>query len=116
MALNAAALQLAGAAIANGIKFISFHTGDPGGSGTSNVIAGGRFGCTLASSGGNITLSAPVNATGLTPSANVTHIGLWSASTGGTYYGSSPRTQGDAAVNVSGAYTVLALNIPGSSS
>ena len=114
MALNAAGLNVGGAAMATAYKFASLHTADPGAAGDQNVIAGGRFAIALTSASGNISLSAPVDATGLTPSAAVAFIGLWSAATGGTYYGSVPRTTGDAAVNASGEYTIQSVAIPGS--
>jgi len=116
MALNAAALDVAGEALATAITHVSLHTGDPGAAGTSNTIAGGRFAVSLDSTDGDLSLASAVNATGLTPAATVAYLGLWSASTSGTYYGSVPRTTGDANVNASGEYTINSLNIPASSS
>lgn len=116
MALNAAGLQLGAAGIAAGLGYVSLHTNTPGAAGDQNVIAGGRFAVDLVASGGNIALDAPVEATGLTPLATVAHIGFWSASTGGTYYGSAARSSGDAAVNAAGEYTLTAVTIPGSAS
>lgn len=117
MALNDAALDVAGEALAAAIVGISFHTGDPGADGTANVIAGGRAAIDLDSTDGDLTLASPVTKTALTPEEGVAFLGLWSTSTtGGTYYGSVPRTTGDAAVNASGEYTVKSLSIPVSSS
>ncbi len=116
MALNNAALDVAGEAIASAITHISLHTGDPGAAGSANVIAGGRFAANLDSADGDLSLAAPVAATGLTPAATVAFIGFWSAATAGTYYGSAPRSTGDAAVNASGEYTVESITIPASSS
>ena len=113
MPLNAAALDLAGEAIAAAAVGASLHTGDPGAAGTSNVIAGGRVAIDLDSTNGNLTLATPAAKTGLTPAASVAFIGLWTTSTtGGTYLGSVPRTTGDPAVNASGEYTIETLSIP----
>lgn len=117
MALNAAALDIAGEAIAAAAIGASLHTADPGVAGTSNLIAGGRALIDLNSTDGNISLAAPTPKSGLTPSAAVAFIGLWTTSTtGGTYLGSVPRTTGDPNVNASGEYTIDAINIPAGSS
>jgi hypothetical protein len=117
MALNDAALDVAGDALAAALVGISFHTADPGAAGTSAVIAGGRAAIVMASTNGDLALTAPVTKTGLTPGATVAFLGLWSTSTtGGTYYGSVPRTTGDATVNTNGEYTANTLVIPSSSS
>lgn len=116
MALNAAALDVGGEAIAAALTYVSLHTADPGGSGTSNVIAGGRFAINMDSTDGNLTLAAPVDASGLTAGATVAFLGFWNASTAGTYYGSVPRTTGDGAVNASGDYTIETISIPVSAS
>lgn len=115
MALNTAGLQLGGAAIAAGITYLSLHSADPGGAGTSNATTAARRPATLTSTGGNIALSAAVAFTGGAANGAVTHVGLWSASTGGTYYGSVALT-GDATFNSAGEYTVTALNFNGSAS
>lgn len=114
MALNAAGLQLAAVGIAAGITHVSLHNGTPGAAGTDNVISGGRFAVDLSASAGNVSLDNPVLASGLTPLATVAQIGFWSASTGGTYYGSCPRSSGDAAVNAAGEYELLEINFIGS--
>lgn len=117
MALNAAALDIAGEAIAAAAIGASFHTADPGVAGTSNLIAGGRALIDLNSTDGNLTLAAPVNKSGLTAGAAVAFLGLWTTSTtGGTYLGSVPRTTGDSNVNASGEYTIDAISIPASAS
>lgn len=117
MALNAAALNVGGTAMAAALKFATLHTADPGVNGDQNVIAGGRFAVTMsAAADGDLSLVTPVAASGLTPAATVAFIGLWSASAAGTYYGSAPRTSGDTAVNASGAYTIQSIDVPASSS
>jgi hypothetical protein len=116
MALNDAALDVGGEAIAAAITHVSFHSGAPGAAGTTNLIAGGRFAINLDSTNGDLALASAVNATGLTASATVAYLGLWSAATAGTYYGDVPRQSGDATVNASGEYTIDSLTIPASSS
>lgn len=115
MGLNAAALDIAGEAVAAAITHVSFHTGAPGAAGTTNVIAGGRFPIDVDSTNGNLSIAAPVNATGLTAAAAVGYVGFWTAITGGTYLGDAQRTTGDAAVNAAGEYTLNSLSIPASS-
>jgi hypothetical protein len=116
VALNDAGLNVGGTAMATAYGFVSLHSGDPGVSGTSNVIAGGRFPIDIESTDGDLASTAAVAATGLTPLAEVAYLGLWSASTGGTFYGSAERISGDAAVNSAGEYTISSLTIPGASS
>lgn len=53
-------------------------------------------------------LSAAVEFTGLTPSANVVNFGLWTAGTPDVYKGYLVRDSGDAAVNAAGEYNVSA--------
>lgn len=116
MALNDAWLQVCANAGANAITHVSLHTADPGIAGTTAVIAGGRFAIDLNATSGDISLASAVEAVGLTALAAVAFLGFWSASTGGTYYGSAPRSTGDAAVNAAGEYTITGVTIPGSSS
>lgn len=115
MALNSAALQLGGAAIASGITYLSLHSADPGAAGTTATTTAARKAATLASTNGNIALSASVLFTGGAANGTVAYVGLWSASTGGTYYGSVALT-GDTTFNSAGEYTVTALNFNASAS
>jgi hypothetical protein len=115
MALNTAGIQLGAAAIAAGITFIQLHTAAPDATGNTNVTTAGRKACTLTATGGNISLSAQVAFTGGAANGPVTHVSYWSASTGGTYYGSQALT-GDQTFNSAGEYTVTALTINGSAS
>lgn len=116
MALNDAALDVAGEAIAAAITHLQFHSGAPGAAGDQNVISGGRFPVTLVSTDGDLSLSAQVDGTGLTPETPVANISFWSASSSGTYYGFVPLTSGDAATNASGEYSITAITIPASAS
>jgi hypothetical protein len=82
-----AALDGIGAAAA----YISFHTADPGSTGTSEV-AGGTYArvqttwgaaATAAKVGSQITANIPAATT-------ITHWGLWTASSGGTFHYGGP--------------------------
>lgn len=115
MALNSSGIQLGAAAIASGITYMSLHSGDPGAAGTSNTTAAARQACSLTASGGNISLASAVAFTGGAASGPVSYVGYWSASTGGTYYGSQLLT-GDSAFNAAGQYTITALTLTGSAS
>lgn len=74
-------------------RFISLHTGDPGNTGASEVagVSYVRQAATFSQSGGNPTLADndadieyPVATTNW---GTVSHFGVWSASSGGTFYG-----------------------------
>ena len=69
---------------------VSLHTADPGTTGTSEVTGGAYARQTIAwaaaSNGSKVTTGSPA-ATLPVPAGTVTHFGLWSASTGGTFYG-----------------------------
>lgn len=116
MPLNTAALDVAGEAIAAAITHVQFHTASSGAAGTTAIIPGGRFPIDIESTNGNLSLAAPVNATGLTPGASVAFVSFHGAATGGPFYGDAARTTGDAAVNAAGEYTLNTLSIPASAS
>ena len=70
--------------------YVSLHTADPGTTGASEVTGGSpayaRKAVTwAAASGGSMSLTAGV--TFDVPAATVTHFGVWSAVSAGTYYG-----------------------------
>jgi hypothetical protein len=90
--------------------YASLHNGDPGTTG-ANEISGGtpayaRKAITVgASSAGSArTLSADV--TFDVPAGTITHVGYWSAITGGTFQGSDPVTSETFAAQ--GQYKLLA--------
>lgn len=67
--------------------FIALHTGDPGASGTANASAltTRQSASFNAASNGSITLSANPTAWTMTASETISHISVWSASTGGNF-------------------------------
>ena|SRR5688572_6500329 len=88
MAFNDAALNVMANAVAGAATYISAHTADPGTTGTSEV-AGGSYARQqttwgAASSGDRVgsQVAIPIPA-----GTTVTHWGLWSAASGGTFYG-----------------------------
>ena len=108
MPLSPAALGVGGAAIAADIKFVQLHSAAPT-NGVGSEI-GSRTACTEASdASGNLSLSAPVNFTGLTASGAVKYVSTWSASSGGTFMGQYALT-GDQAANAAGQYTLDSLS------
>lgn len=110
MALNAAGLTLAADGFKAGATHMSLHSADPGATGT-NATTAARQAVTMTVDG-NGDLSVPQTAfTGGAASGAVTHVGFWSALTGGTFYGSFAIGSGDTAFNAAGAYTVNAFII-----
>lgn len=94
------------------LGFASLHTADPEPAGANEVTGGGYArlaitwdAATGAVSGLNGTLAFSGPASG-----DATHLGLWSALTGGTYRGSAALT-GDQAFNAAGEYTVTDITV-----
>jgi len=76
-------------------RFVSLHTGDPGNTGASEVATGAyaRQSATFANTGANPTVAANTAIiqypTATAPWGTITHFGLWSAASGGTFLGSN---------------------------
>lgn len=119
MALSNAALNIAADAIAAAATHARLHTGDPGGSGTSNVASSAVEVVTWgsASGSGDVSISGPVQFTGGTPSGPATHITIWDGDpgSGGTFLGSQALT-GDQTFNSAGEYTLTDLSLDGAAS
>lgn len=93
------------------ITHIQLHSADPGASGTTAATTAARQAVTWAAvASGNFAMSGSLNFTGGAANGAVTHISYWSASTGGTYYGSAALT-GDTTFNSAGEYTLTAAQI-----
>lgn len=76
---------------ANAAVFVKLHTGDPGGSGTSNAATettrqAATFGTDAAS--GAISNTADIEWTNVSTTETYTWVSLWTASSGGTFLGS----------------------------
>jgi hypothetical protein len=102
MALSTSGRNAAAAGVTALSGYASLHTGDPGTTGTAEVTGGSpayaRKAVTWsAPSSGSVTTSGSVTFD-VPASTTISYMGLWSASTGGTFYGgaalSSPETYG----------------------
>lgn len=114
MALNDAILTIGAQAMCDAITHISVHTADPGATGINESAAARQAASWDVAANGDMTLTTDEAFTGGTASGPCTHIGYWSAITGGTYYGSHALT-GDQTFNAAGEYTLTAITISGSS-
>lgn len=114
MALLDAALNVMADAFAAAATHLSLHSADPGGTGANETTAARQLAGWGSAATGDVTASN-IAFTGGAASGAVTHVGYWSASTGGTFYGSRALT-GDAAFNAAGEYTVTSVTENGSSS
>jgi len=115
MALNNPAMVVAANALRSAITHMQLHSGDPGAAGTSNVTSAARQAITwsAATNDGDFGLASSVAFTGVAANGAATYVSLWSASTGGTWYGNF-QLSGDQTANAAGEYTVTALNLNGS--
>jgi hypothetical protein len=109
-ALNAMADHLASIA-----DFASLHSADPGTTGTNETTAARQGIVWDAAANGDISLTGTEAFTGGAASGACTHVGLWSAASGGTFYGGFALT-GDQTFNAAGEYTLTDVTINGSSS
>lgn len=114
MALTDGTLQSLGNSLAGLITHISLHTADPGTTGTNESAAARKAVSWNVDADGDLTLTAQQTFTGGASNGSVTHVGFWSASTGGTFRGSLALT-GDTTFNSAGEYTVTAVTINGTS-
>lgn len=117
MALNDAALDVMANALKSAATFMSLHSADPGATGTSEIAAAGRQAIVWdgPNTGGDLSLQGTEAFTGMAASQAVTHVGLWSASTAGTFYGGFSLA-GDVTANAAGEYTVTEVSLSGSAS
>lgn len=108
MALNDNAKNVMLDALAGVAVFVSLHTADPGATGTNEVTGGSpayaRKSITwnAAAAGALDDSNAPVF--DVPAGTTITHVGLWSASTAGTFYGSFDIT--DEVFGAQGTYTL----------
>lgn len=92
------------------VDTLSVHTGDPGGSGTSNEVSGDGYEREAASfaaaSSGERVLSSAVQFAG-PANEDAAYLGLWE---GSTFKGSIQITSGDTTFNASGEFTATTGN------
>lgn len=92
--------------------YMSLHSGDPSTTGANEITGGSpayaRQACTFAAaSGGSMALNGTEQFD--VPATTVAYIGLWSASSGGTFYGYADVT--DEVFASQGIYTVTGLTL-----
>lgn len=114
MALNDAAKSVMLTAFGGVAVYVSLHTADPGTTGTSEVSGGSpayaRKAVTWnAVSAGNLDNNAnPVF--DVPASTTITHFGLWSAVTAGTFYGGAALSA-DESFGGQGTYTFTDIDV-----
>lgn len=105
--LNDAATVLAANAVDTAITHMQLYSAATNAAGTTNAV-GSRVAVNGAvDADGDITWTN-VAFTGLTANQAVHSVGYWSASTSGTFYGSTVLS-GDATANAAGEYTVTSV-------
>ena len=119
MPLNDTALDVMGNALRAAATHISLHSAAPDASG-SNQTSAARVAAAwpAAATGGDLVVTNKTF-TGGAASGAVTHVGLWSAATAGTFYGSFAIPTGgtnDLTFNASGEYTLTNFTITGTAS
>lgn len=112
--LNDAALNLMADALGDAALYLSLHSAAAGSTGTNETSAARVAAAWPNAANGDITVTGK-SFTGGAASGPVAEVGLWSAATGGTFYGSFPLT-GDTTFNAAGEYTVNNLTINGAAS
>lgn len=113
MGLNTAGLNAAAGGVAAVAAYVSLHTAAPNSSG-SNESTAARKAASWQGSGATKDLVSALAFTGGAASGPCPYAGLWSAITGGTYYGDIQITSGDTSFNAAGEFTINELTITGS--
>ena len=113
MPLNDTALNVMADAWRAVATHLSLHTAQPNASGSNESTAARVAASWPAASGGDLTVTNK-NFTGGAASGACTHVGFWTASSGGTFHGYQALT-GDQTFNAAGEYTITSLTVNGSS-
>ncbi|GII63548.1 hypothetical protein Skr01_36330 [Sphaerisporangium krabiense] len=113
MALSPAGKNIALDALGAAADFVSLHTADPGTTGASEVTGGSYARQAKAwnpASGGNLDDSnAPTfNIPALT---TITHFGLWTEATGGTFLGAGPLSSSESYGAAGGTYQLADVDV-----
>lgn len=114
--LTQAAMTVGANAMKAVLGYAQLHSAPAGSAGTNNVTTAARKPITWGSTTekGDFGLGAQVDFTGGTPDQDIYSITLWSASSGGTFYGEF-IAEVDAAFNNGGDYSLTSLDLDGSS-
>jgi hypothetical protein len=97
---------------AGGVSFVSLHTADPSTGGT-NEVSGGAYTREAVSWASAASASVSTSASivfDVPGSTTITHLGYWSASTAGTFYGSRALDTSQTFATA-GTYTIATGNI-----
>lgn len=114
--LNDTLLNIGSTAMQAAATHAGLFTAEPNAAGTTNVATSGRQAITwTTAANGDMIVTADAAFTGGAASGPCTHVGLWSASTSGTFYGYFALT-GDVTFNAAGEYTLTSLTITGTAS
>lgn len=91
MALNAAGLNAAVNGLAGAVAYVSLHTADPGATGTAEVSGGtpayARTAASWGTATGGVRNLSPAIVFDVPAATTVSYFGLWSAASGGTFFG-----------------------------
>lgn len=98
--------------LGTGVDFVSLHTGDPGISGSVEVSASpyGRKAVVFAAAASGSVSSASTIVFDVPGSTTIDHLGYWSASSAGTFYGSRALDTAQTYATP-GTYTIAIGNI-----
>lgn len=113
--LNDTILNIGATAMQGAATHASIHTATPDGTGSNESTAARQAITWVTASGGDMVATADLAFTGGTASGDALYVGLWSASTAGTFYGYFPLT-GDQAFNAAGEYTLTGITVTGTAS
>lgn len=114
--LNDTLLNIGNAAMQNVATHAQLYTAEPNAAGTTNLTSAARQPLTwVTAANGDMVVTADAAFTGGAASGACTYVGLWSALTGGTFYGYFALT-GDQTFNSAGEYTLTGITITGISS
>lgn len=113
--LNDTALNIGNAAIQTAITHASIHTATPNSSGSNESTAARKAITWVTAANGDLVATVDLAFTGGATSGPATHVGFWSASSSGTFYGYLALT-GDQTFNAAGEYTVTDITITGTAS
>lgn len=95
-----------------GVVFVSLHTADPGVSASAEVTGGAytrEASSWAAAASGSVSTDAQI-VFDVPGSTTITHLGYWSASTSGTFYGSRALDTSQT-YSTAGTYTIAIGNI-----
>lgn len=115
MPINDTLLNIGNAAMQTAAAYAAIHTAQPDAAGSNQSTAGRQAITWVTAANGDMVATVDLSFTGGASGGPATHVGFWSASTGGTFYGWLPLT-GDQVFNAAGEYTLTGVTITGTAS